>query len=65
MKVSPILLGIIVVFAAWLRLTNLTSNPPALSWDEVSIGYNAYTILTNGTDEHGVRFPLGAFCRIW
>ena len=44
MKVSPILLGIIVVFAVWFRLTNLTSNPPALSWDEVSIGYNAYTI---------------------
>ncbi len=61
MKVSSILLGIIVVFAVWFRLTNLTSNPPALSWDEVSIGYNAYTILTSGTDEHGVRFPLGAF----
>ncbi|MEK7060604.1 MAG: glycosyltransferase family 39 protein [Patescibacteria group bacterium] len=61
MKVSYILLGIIVVLAAWLRLTNLTSNPPALSWDEVSIGYNANTILSKGTDEHGVRFPLGAF----
>ena len=61
MKNSSILFGIIIFFAAWFRLTNLTSNPPSLSWDEASIGYNAYTILTKGTDEHGVRFPLGAF----
>lgn len=61
MKSRHILLGVIVILATWLRLSNLTSIPPSLSWDEVSIGYNAYTILTHGTDEHGVRFPLGAF----
>lgn len=61
MKANHIVLGIIVVLAAWLRLSNLSNIPPALSWDEVSIGYNAYTILTHAQDEHGVRFPLGAF----
>lgn len=32
--------------------------PPALNWDEVSHGYNAYSILTTGKDEWGVSFPL-------
>lgn len=61
MKSSRIILGIIIILAAWLRLSHSTNNPPSLSWDEVSIGYNAYTILNYGADEHGVRFPLGAF----
>lgn len=58
---TKILLGIIVLFAAFLRLWGISTNPPSLSWDEVSIGYNAYTILNYGTDEHGVRMPIGAF----
>ena len=53
---TKILLGIIVI-AALLRLWGISTNPPSLSWDEVSIGYNAYTILNYGMDEHGVRFP--------
>ncbi len=58
---TNILLGIIVVVAALLRLWGVSTNPPSLSWDEVSIGYNAYTILNYGMDEHGVRLPIGAF----
>ncbi len=60
MKIK-IVLGIIVIFAALLRLWGISTNPPSLSWDEVSIGYNAYTILNYGMDEHGVRMPIGAF----
>lgn len=52
-----IFLGIIVI-AAFLRLYNLASVPPAPSLDEVSIGYNAYSILETGKDEYGTRFPL-------
>ncbi len=31
--------------------------PPSLNWDEVSHGYNAYSILKTGKDEWGVQFP--------
>lgn len=55
-----ILFGIIVL-ALILRTYKLGSNPPAISWDEASIGYNAYTILTTGRDEHGKLLPLDTF----
>lgn len=48
----------IIVIAAFLRLYNLSGVPPAPSLDEVSIGYNAYSILTTGKDEYGASFPL-------
>lgn len=54
-------LGIIIFFAGLLRLYNIGNNPPSLSWDEVSIGYNAYSILKTGRDEHGRMFPLDTF----
>lgn len=49
---------IIVVLAAFFRLYNLSLVPPGPSLDEVSIGYNAYSILKTGNDEYGVRMPL-------
>ena len=61
MKVTRTILILIFALGMWLRFSHLSTNPPSLSWDEVSIGYNAYTILTHGADEHGTRFPLGAF----
>lgn len=48
---------VIVVIAVLLRFVNISSMPPALNWDEVSHGYNAYSVLTTGKDEWGVRFP--------
>lgn len=51
----------IVFLALFLRLYQVVSIPPALSWDEVSIGYNAYSILKTGKDEHGNVMPLAAF----
>lgn len=32
--------------------------PPALNWDEISIAYNAYSILKTGKDEWGVFLPI-------
>lgn len=52
------LLFLIVVFAFILRFHNVTTNPPSLNWDEVSIGYNAYSILKTGKDEWNQRFPV-------
>lgn len=55
-----ILFGIILL-ALILRTYKLGSNPPSISWDEASIGYNAYSILTTGKDEHGTFLPLDTF----
>lgn len=52
---------LILILASFLRLYNLGSNPPALYWDEASLGYNAFSILKKGIDEHGVRFPVSHF----
>lgn len=48
----------IVLLALFLRLYKVNEVPPALNWDEVSIGYNAYSILKTGRDEWGKLLPL-------
>lgn len=48
----------IVVLAAILRLCALDKFPAGLNADEASIGYNAYSLLETGKDEHGVSWPL-------
>lgn len=57
MKKYSILVFLIFVFLI-TRLATISSNPPSLYWDEVSIGYNAYSILTTGKDEWGEFLPL-------
>lgn len=52
-----ILVGILLI-AACLRIYNLSHVPPSPSLDEVSIGYNAYSILHTGKDEYGHVFPM-------
>lgn len=49
---------IITILAFFFRFTAVESLPPGLYIDEVSNGYNAYSILTTGKDEHGVSYPL-------
>lgn len=56
-----ILLVLVVIVTFFLRAFQVVNNPPSLSWDEVSIGYNAYSILKTGRDEHGKILPLDAF----
>lgn len=51
-------LFLILSIAFFLRVYKITSVPPSLNWDEVSIGYNAYSVLKTGKDEWGVKFPL-------
>lgn len=47
----------IIILASVIRLVYLSYLPPSLNWDEVSIGYNAFSILKTGRDEWGVSFP--------
>lgn len=58
---KKILFLLIILLALTLRLFKLGQNPPALYWDEASLGYNAYTIATSLADEHGEFLPLARF----
>jgi 4-amino-4-deoxy-L-arabinose transferase-like glycosyltransferase len=56
-----ILLILIVILGAVLRFALLNSYPPSLNWDEISHGYNAYSILKTGMDQWGQKFPIFNF----
>lgn len=51
----------IIILAFALRFSYLDKFPPALNWDEISHGYNAYSILKTGADQWGQKFPLVNF----
>lgn len=48
----------ILILAALVRLIGLDRIPPSLNWDEVSMGYSAYSIMQTGKDEWGESLPL-------
>ena len=49
----PVSLGAILVVAGILRIYDISANPPGFFADEASFGYNAYSVLHTGKDEHG------------
>ncbi len=55
---KKLLILVILVLALFLRLYKLDAVPNGLTWDEASLGYNAYSILKTGKDEHGTSFPI-------
>lgn len=57
-KYTLLLLLAIIILSFTLRLYKISENPPSLNWDEVSIGYNAYSILKTGRDEWGQFMPV-------
>jgi 4-amino-4-deoxy-L-arabinose transferase-like glycosyltransferase len=48
----------IFLLSAVIRFYRIADTPPSLNWDEVSHGYNAYSILKSGKDEWGQTLPL-------
>ncbi|MBI2268198.1 MAG: glycosyltransferase family 39 protein [Candidatus Blackburnbacteria bacterium] len=52
------ILIVIVLLGSVFRLWGLSENPPHLTSDEAALGYNAYSILKTGRDEHGELFPI-------
>ncbi|MDE2025268.1 MAG: phospholipid carrier-dependent glycosyltransferase [Patescibacteria group bacterium] len=58
---SNLLLLLIVALAAIFRFWGLATTPPSMYWDEVSQGYNTYSILTTGHDEHNEFMPIARF----
>lgn len=55
-KIFPLFLIIVLGFV--LRLIFIGKLPPSPNWDEVSHGFNAYSILKTGKDEWGNVMPL-------
>lgn len=56
-KISFLLL-LTIIFAIVVRVFFLAECPPSLYSDEANQGYNAYSILLTGKDEHGVFLPI-------
>ena len=56
-NLTRIILLAIIVLAFFLRVVKLGELPPALTWDEVAWGYNAYALGLSGHDEFGKFFP--------
>lgn len=57
-KVTTIILGFILLLALVLRLWQLGAVPPSPDWDEVALGYDAYSIIHTGRDEYGKFLPV-------
>lgn len=57
-KKTVIILILIVLVASFLRLWQLSKVPISPDWDEVALGYNAYSILNTGRDEYGKSLPV-------
>jgi len=56
-KTRKYLIFLILLLAAFLRFWRL-GDYPALNADEAAIGYNAYTLIQTGHDEHGNSWPI-------
>ena len=57
MTKHKIFLIIVLTIAFLIRFINLNSTP-ALNPDEAALGYNAYSLIETGKDEHGTSWPL-------
>lgn len=49
---------LILLLFLFSRLYKISEIPGSVYWDEASIGYNAYSVLTTGKDEWGETLPL-------
>lgn len=59
MKIKTIIfLLLIIIVAIVVRFWVIGQVPPSPNWDEVSLGYNAYSILHTGRDEYGKLLPF-------
>lgn len=58
MNKKKLVLLFIIVFSFILRVYKVNQFPASLYWDEVAIGYNAYSILKTAKDEYGQFLPI-------
>jgi len=55
---NNIYLILISLFLLITRIYKIDTIPSSVYWDEASIGYNAYSVITTGSDEWGSFLPL-------
>lgn len=55
---AAILIILIIFFSFFFRIKWLNISPPSVTFDEAALGYNAYSILKTGKDEHGFFLPI-------
>ena len=58
MKKSTILLILIIVLGTLLRIVAVDKYPAGLNADEAAIGYNAWSLILTGQDEHKATWPI-------
>jgi 4-amino-4-deoxy-L-arabinose transferase-like glycosyltransferase len=58
MKLNKVFFILILALSILLRFWNFPNVPPSPDWDEVAIGWNAYSLIETGQDEFGKRLPL-------
>lgn len=54
----PTLIIVLIFFGTILRIIHLQKLPAVSHRDETAIGYNAYSLLKTGRDEHGQTWPI-------
>ena len=57
-KSWQLIIIVIFVLACFLRFYKLGSNPPSLYWEEVALGYDAYSLMKTGKDHRGNPWPI-------
>lgn len=55
---GTLFLFLILILSAVIRLYRLDTVPGSLYTDEANQGYNAFSLLQTGKDEHGIFFPV-------
>lgn len=50
----------LILLSAGLRLYKLDQVPASMYWEEVALGYDAYSLLQTGKDHHGNAWPIVA-----
>lgn len=61
MTKHKILFFIILLIASFFRFWQIDKLPPSLNWDEISHGYNSYSLLNTGRDQWGQSWPIFNF----
>lgn len=61
MTKNKVYFTIIFIIATFFRFYQLGNLPSSLNWDEISHGYNAYSLLKTGHDQWGQVWPIFNF----
>lgn len=58
MKYKYLFVLLLLGLGLFLRVWQIEKSPYTVGYDEAALGYNAYSLMLTGKDEHGIRYPL-------